>query len=169
MSHQERARALRAEALDKIRDRAERELTDRSLDAWRSPGRRRWVVAGWLASVLVLVGLSWAGPTIAIAAALFVVIGASWFLRRVVRGMADLPEELLDERMEAVRNRAYRWAYAMLVAVLSVVLVVAWLAADARLVDWQPSANVFQALMWLVVGLAMGLPSAVVAVTEPEL
>lgn len=82
--------------------------------------------------------------------------------------MADLPEELIDERMRAVRDRQYRVAYTGLSAVMVVVLLVLWIAADAARVAWRPEAHHLEALFWGFMLTAISLPSMAVAWSEPE-
>jgi len=43
--------------------------------------------------------------------AVFITLGAYSFLRIAVRGIADAPDELLDERQVQIRNTSFRYAY----------------------------------------------------------
>lgn len=49
-------------------------------------------------------------------------IGAVWLVRRLVRLMADLPDNLVDERVRAVRNQRYVEAYRLLSAIIVTIL-----------------------------------------------
>lgn len=102
-----------------------------------------------------------------------VLLGAGWMayslLKWAVRGMADLPEELIDERMNAVRNQRYRMAYAGLSSLAVVILLAMWIAADAGRIAWQPRAHHLEAVFWAFMFTAICLPSMLVAWTEPEL
>ena len=42
---------------------------------------------------------------------IFLTLGAYSYLRVAVRGIADAPDELLDERQIQIRNTSYRYAY----------------------------------------------------------
>lgn len=158
----------RSDVIDQVRDKSARELNDTRFDRFRTRGGRRLVVGAWAIAVAALVTAGWFDEVLVVAAALLAVIGASWVLRRTVRGMADLPEEVLDERMDATRNRAFRRAFITLSAITIAVLWIYWVAADSSRIAWDIEARHIEALMWLVVGVASGLPSAIIALTEPE-
>ena len=58
-------------------------------------------------------------------------IGAVWLVRRLERLMADLPHDLVDERVRAVRNQRCVEAYRLLSAITVAVLLVVYMGADA--------------------------------------
>lgn len=163
-------RETRQEVLAKAATAAERELGDRRYDWVRSKMRRRLLVALWLVVTMAFgaVTVATGGNPFAVLAMLVPTAGVAYVLRRAVRGMADLPEELIDERMVAVRNRAYWLAYTVLGAVVTLGLVAAWIASDATRIEWRPGPAEFQAAMWTMLSLTVGLPSAVIAWSEPE-
>jgi len=104
---------------------AQRARTDTLLDALRSPGRRRLAALASLARILVAVAVAWSGSTVWTLVALVPAVGGVWLVRRLVRSMADLPDELVGERVLTVRNERYVEAYRILSAVTIVVLL-AW-------------------------------------------
>jgi hypothetical protein len=97
------------------------------------------------------------------------VFGLWFLLRRAVRLVADAPDEALDERLIAIRNRVYLSAYRSLVTVIGFLLVglLIWsLWSDtegtisATLALTWPQAN---AVVWFVFGQILLLPSLVLA------
>jgi hypothetical protein len=96
---------------------------------------------------------------------------AAWFLlRRAVRLVADAPDEALDERLVAIRNRIYLSAYRALAAVLGFlgvgILVWAFQADDSGIITttisltW-PQTN---AVVWFLYGQILVWPSLVLAI-----
>lgn len=143
-------------------------LRDRRLDWLRPRGRRRAFVLATLASIVsvtiaCLVDQSWLVVVMLVPA-----FGAWWGLQRVVRGIADLPDAYVDERMRQVRNGYYRKAYVLLAGLTAVVLLGLYLAVDARRVQLALQARHLHALFWAVELLALTLPSMLVAWNEPE-
>jgi len=116
--------------------------------------------------VLGRLGSGWASlPPI-----LFGVAGfAGWMLlRRAVETTADLPDDALDERQRAVRDRAYLVAYRFVDAIFFAAAVYGALAWDTGLL-WLPDDWVaVQACVWAVFLLVTTLPSAALAWAEPE-
>jgi hypothetical protein len=89
-----------------------------------------------------------------------------------VRVIADLPEEYLDERQARVRDRAfvdaYRWfaGLTLLAATIALVWFVAVSENDVATVEisWGQAMAVF----WAFEGLALTLPSIVLALREAD-
>jgi hypothetical protein len=70
---------------------------------------------------------------------IFLTLGAYSFLRIAVRGIADAPDELLDERQVQIRNTSYRYAYlAMGYLVLGLLLLMFF---GPELQMFQPEGN----------------------------
>ena len=93
--------------------------------------------------------------------------GVSWFaayfaLRRLVQEAADLPNERLDEREIALRDRSYLEAYRLLGGAIAVSLVLAIIddAIGGVVVSWN---SAWAALLLL----SAVLPSAVLAYRQP--
>jgi hypothetical protein len=152
-----------------LADDAERLQRDTRLDAWRTPGRRRALVLATLAVLAAVAALAWFDRSVALLVALAVAARVYVQLRRVVRGMADLPDAFVDERVRAMRNERYRHAYQVLSAVVMVLLLAGYIATDASRLAWQPEARHLHAAFWAVLGLSLALPSMLVAWSEREL
>ena len=169
MTYTRDTQELRQQMVNKARPEADKYLTDSRYDWLRPLPRRRMLVVGAATIITVHSLVLWTnGPRLLS----LVLLGGGWLayslLKWAVRGMADLPEELIDERMNAVRNRQYRMAYTVLSGGLVTVLVAMWMAADASRIAWQPQAHHLESLFWGVTFSAICLPSMLVAWTEPE-
>ncbi len=163
----------RAERNEKaVAEMAETVMRDTRWDWMRSRGARRGIVA---LMIVLLVAIPVAWMTLPALAALGVIGLAAlvwWALRMSVRVVADLPEEYLDERQARVRDRAYveayRWFAGVTLAAATVALV--WFVVvsidDAVLVEvtW----NGAMAIFWSFEGLALTLPSMVLALRERD-
>jgi hypothetical protein len=164
------SRDVRQQMVEKTRPTAEKYLNDVRYDWLRPRGRRRALVLG---ATLVIAAHSVLLWTEAPRLVTLVLMAGGWvsysLLKWAVRGMADLPEDLIDERMNAVRDRQYRVAYTFLSAGMAAVLVVMWMAADATRIAWQPQAHHLESVFWAFLFFAMCLPSMLVAWTEREL
>ncbi|MGV3519527.1 hypothetical protein [Luteitalea sp.] len=158
----------RPSPVDPVALHADALLRDRRLN-WLRPRRRRRVLVG-----VALVSIAGVATACLIDRAWLVAVslasawGAWWLLQRVVRGMADLPDAYVDERMRQVRNAHYRTAYALLSGVTVLPLLVLYMAADAGRVQFVPQSRHLLALFWGVQLLALTLPSILVAWNEPE-
>ena len=153
----------------KLADDAERLQRDTRLDAWRTLGRRRGLVLATLAALAAVAALAWLDRAVALLIAIAVAAGLYVLLRRVVRGMADLPDAFVDERVRAMRNERYRYAYQVLSAVVMLLLLAGYIATDASRLAWQPEARHLHAAFWTVLGISLALPSMLVAWGEREL
>jgi hypothetical protein len=112
------------------------------------------IAVAWPAGLVGYVGL----PAVAVWVAVF------YFLRRSVRTMADLPDEYLDERQVAVRDRVYLHAYRFFSLGVLIVLFVMAVLVDRYGLTYESVSGV----MWLAIGTSMGLPSAVLAWTTTD-
>lgn len=160
---------LRRQMIDKARPQAEKYLTDARYDWIRPLGRRRGLVTVAAAIIAAHSLLLWfEGPRLATLVLMLGGFLSYSLLKWAVRGMADLPEELIDERMNAVRDRQYRIAYTLLTGGTLAILLPMWMAADATRIAWQPQAHHLESLFWALLFSAICLPSMLVAWTEPE-
>jgi hypothetical protein len=83
-------------------------------------------------------------------------------MNRSTRGVANVPDEALDDLHVRLVDRIYRVAYRLLSSVAMVV---------GAAVIWghdQLPAQLLLATGWLLVGLSLGLPSMVAALTFPD-
>jgi magnesium-transporting ATPase (P-type) len=70
---------------------------------------------------------------------IFLTLGAYSFLRVAVRGIADAPDELLDERQIQIRNTSYRYAYLAMCYLILALLLLMFFGPDLQL--FQPEGN----------------------------
>lgn len=100
-----------------------------------------------------------------------------WMLRTSIGRVSDLPDEHLDERQLALRDRTYVLAYRGLAVTVVWLLLAAWIVADAsatRVVSSSVAGWIMSDAMFVMIALALFLPSAVMAwhadddVAEPE-
>jgi lysylphosphatidylglycerol synthetase-like protein (DUF2156 family) len=102
-----------------------------------------------------------------IAVALLIITGFS-LLRVSVRGIAEAPDELLDERQRAVRNSNYRYSYLFLGYVVMAFLIVLSIGPETRpfAVGEQGDAGlVYISLLFTIASL----PSMVMAWREQDI
>lgn len=155
--------------VDPVAAQAERLLSDTRYDWLRTLARRRLLVVASALWIAVVGVACLTDRPVLVVLALAPAWASWWVLQRVVRGMADLPEGYVDERMRAVRDAHYRRAYVMLASLVLPILVGLYVAADARLLQFRPEARHLHALFWVVQLTAMLLPSMLVAWYEREL
>ena len=155
-----------------VADMAGTVMRDTRFD-WMRTRRARVSIVAVMIALLVAIPVAW--MTLPALAALGVIALAAvvwWALRMSVRVVADLPDEYLDERQARVRDRAYLEAYrwfagiTLLAASAALVWFVGTSENDLVTVDitWAGAMAVF----WTFEGLALTLPSMVIAVREPD-
>jgi hypothetical protein len=89
-----------------------------------------------------------------------------WMLRTAVRRVADLPDEEIDERQVALRDRTYLVAYRGLAVTVVWLLLAAWIVADAsatRVVSASVADWIMSDVMFVMIAFVAFLPSAVMA------
>jgi hypothetical protein len=103
---------------------------------------------------------------------LFFVAGAlGWVVRTAVRRVADLPDEDIDERQIALRDRTYLVAYRILSVTIAWLLLAAYIVADAsatRIVSSSVADWIMSDALFFVITLFVFLPSAVLAWYAPD-
>ena len=113
----------REEFLKVAEAQAERSLNDQRFDWLRTKSARRWLCILTVLSVVVYaVGNFIDNPIIPLPALICygVLLMA---LRTAGRTIVDLPEELVDERMRAIRGDVYRQAFIGAVGLFSMVMI----------------------------------------------
>jgi len=70
---------------------------------------------------------------------IFLTLGAYSYLRIAVRGIADAPDELLDERQIQIRNTSYRYAYLAMCYLILALLLLMFFGPELQL--FQPEGN----------------------------
>lgn len=141
-----------------------------------SRGQRRLLVAGVCLGLIFYPGIplvfddSW-WLLLSIAGVVATVAIHSWLLAPFTQRIADRKEIELDERQEAVRNRAHRTAYQILGAVVLTALL--YLQIDLQYFDgrlWSPDmtaqnmTSVLGGTIWLIITL----PTSIIAWNEPD-
>ena len=132
----------------------------------RTRKSRRLMIAA-LSTLTILVAFSSALPTkassyIGTLGGLLLLIGYL-LIRTSVRHIADSPDELLDERQIALRDRSYLHSYRIISSVFALALVALFIRIDlsetaCEISDWWGTGTRFSLIM-----LMAGLPSMVVA------
>lgn len=89
------------------------------------------------------------------------------FLRISVRGIADAPDDLLDERQITVRNTSFRYAYYLMSYFVVGLLVLVLFGPELQL--FQPEGNDGSYLLISMLFLFSSLPSMVLAWRERDI
>lgn len=125
------------------------------------------LVAAWIGLPAVgITGLPWLVVVTSIAAVMTL---AGVLLYRFQRSLAQSPEDRLDERQVAVRDRAYLHSYRILSGGVLLGLLAAAIAPDLLDRPLSVSYETMQPLLWAAILYSIILPSAVVAWQERDL
>jgi len=95
------------------------------------------------------------------------VLGGYTFLRIAVRGIADAPDELLDERQIQIRNTSFRYAYLAIGYVLIAVLMLMFFGPELNL--FQDGGNDGSYLMIATLFAFATAPSMILAWREKDI
>jgi hypothetical protein len=98
---------------------------------------------------------------------IFAVLLGYLFLRISVRGIADAPDELLDERQIKIRDTSFRYAYYGLGYVVLALLLLINLGPEVKM--FQPEGNDGSYLIISMLFLCSSLPSMVLAWRERDI
>jgi amino acid transporter len=99
--------------------------------------------------------------------AIFAVLMGYLFLRISVRGIADAPDELLDERQIKIRDTSFRYAYYGFGYIVLVLLLLMNIGPEVKL--FQPEGNDGSYLMISMIFLCAALPSMIMAWRERDI
>ncbi len=99
--------------------------------------------------------------------AIFAVLLGYLFLRISVRGIADAPDELLDERQIKIRDTSFRYAYYGFGYIVLVLLLLMNIGPEVKL--FQPEGNDGSYLMISMIFLCAALPSMILAWRERDI
>jgi hypothetical protein len=99
--------------------------------------------------------------------AIFAVLLGYLFLRISVRGIADAPDELLDERQIKIRDTSFRYAYYGFGYIVLVLLLLMNLGPEVKL--FQPEGNDGSYLIISMMFLCAALPSMILAWREQDI
>jgi hypothetical protein len=98
---------------------------------------------------------------------IFAVLLGYLFLRISVRGIADAPDELLDERQIMIRNTSFRYAYYVLGYLVVALLLLTIYGPDIKM--FQPEGNDGSYLIISMLFLCSSLPSMILAWRERDI
>ena len=98
---------------------------------------------------------------------IFAVLLGYLLLRISVRGIADAPDELLDERQIKIRDTSFRYAYYALGYVIVALLLLMIYAPELKL--FEPEGNDAIYLMISMIFLCAALPSMILAWRERDI
>ena len=98
--------------------------------------------------------------------AIFVLLGYL-LLRISVRGIADAPNDLLDERQIKIRDTSFRYAYYALGYLIMALLILMLYAPDLKL--FEPEGNDGSFLIISILFICSSLPSMVLAWRERDI
>ena len=99
--------------------------------------------------------------------AIFAVLLGYLFLRISVRGIADAPDELLDERQIKIRDTSFRYAYYGLGYIVVALLLLMNVGPEMQL--FQPEGNDGSYLIISMLFLSAALPSMILAWRERDI
>lgn len=99
--------------------------------------------------------------------AVFLVLGSYGLLRIAVRGIADAPDELLDERQIQVRNTSFRYAYMIMGIIVTGLLLL--LVAGPGIKLFSPEGNDGSYVLIAALFTFASLPSMVLAWREKNI
>jgi hypothetical protein len=99
--------------------------------------------------------------------AIMLTLGAYSLLRVAVRGIADAPNELLDERQIQIRDSSYRHAYLAMGYLILVLFLVMFFGPDLQL--FQPEGNDGSFLLIASLFAFASLPSMFIAWREKDI
>lgn len=168
----EKRRSARERNERAVAEMADTVMRDTRWDWMRSRRARRGIVALMIA-LLVAVPVAWLTlPSLAALGVIGLAAIAWWALRMSVRVVADLPDEYLDERQARLRDRAYldayRWFAGITLLAATVALIGFIIANENDVVTIELSWAGAMAIFWTFEGLALTLPSIVLALREPD-
>ena len=151
---------------------ADRALNDQRWNALRTPTNRKLLVVATFVVLLVYGVANYVDMPLVVLPALITFFLLLLAMRTASRTIPDLPEELADERMRAVRGRVYRLAYLTVVALYSLVFVTEILlrvVAKAGLPVTPLDVGQLVDLLFVAFFAALAIPSAIFLWIEPEL
>jgi hypothetical protein len=99
--------------------------------------------------------------------AIFAVLLGYLFLRISVRGIADAPDELLDERQIKVRDTSFRYAYYAMGYLIAGLLILVLSGPELKL--FEPEGNDGSFLIISMLFLCAALPSMILAWRERDI
>jgi uncharacterized membrane protein len=147
---------------------AERILNDTTYDRLRTPRSQRLLVAACIAMTIAIPCCWLLGGRIAGILAVLVAIVVYLLLRVSVRGIADLPDHVLDERMRRERDSVYVVSFRTVSTVVMVAMNIAFIAVEFGEEDATISfdGDAVNAVYWTLLAVVLGTPSVVMALRQ---
>jgi hypothetical protein len=147
---------------------AERVLADTTYDRLRRPRPLLIVTVAYVATTIAMPICWLVWGSLAGVVSIFPCLGAFLLLRVAVRSQADLPDEVLDERMRAERDSVYVSAFRLVSTVVFLAANAAFVAVafgddDATITFDYDSVS---AVYWTLLSLLLGSPSLVLAMRK---
>jgi hypothetical protein len=153
-----------------VADNAERVLNDTSYDRLRTPRALRLLSAAYIV-VTIAIPVCWIifGAIAGIAAILAGIV-VYLLLRVAVRAVADLPDDVLDERLRRDRDRVYVHAFRVVSTVAFVAANIAFISVEFSNTNTTITLdqNDVAAIYWTLLALILGVPSVVLALTRAQ-
>ncbi|GAA1727816.1 hypothetical protein [Microcella frigidaquae] len=155
-----------------VAEMADSVMRDTRWDWMRTRAARRGIVALMIV-MLIAIPIAWLTlPALAALGVIALAVVVWWALRMSVRVVADLPEEYLDERQARVRDRAYvdayRWFAGITLTAATAALVWFVVVSSDDVVALELTWGGAMAIFWTFEGLALTLPSIVLALRERD-
>lgn len=110
--------------------------------SWRTRSRRRKLVGGAVAALVIAAILLIVGgvPAVFVAAGLLsIALGCLLFLRHLVQALTEQPPHNLDERQLEHSRRYHFWAYRILAIVVSCLYIANMVVTDDRVLSTLPA------------------------------
>jgi hypothetical protein len=151
-----------------VQRNAERVLTDTAYDRFRTPRALLILVVAYVAATIAMPICWLAWGSFAGVASIFPCLAVFLLLRVAVRSQADLPDEVLDERMRAERDSVYVGAFRLVSSLVFLASNVAFVAvafgdgSETITFDY----NSVSAVYWALLSLLLGAPSLVLAMRK---
>jgi hypothetical protein len=151
-----------------VASNAERVLADTTYDRFRTPRALLALVVAYVVTTIAMPACWLVWGSIAGIVAFAPWLAVFLLMRVAVRSQADLPDDVLDERMRSERDRVYVGAYRMVSSVVFLAANVGFAAVafgdgnESITFDYESMSAVY----WTVFSLLLGSPSVVLAVRQ---
>ena len=168
----EKKLSARARNEKAVADMADSVMRDTKWD-WMRARPARLAIVGVMIGLLVAIPFSWIFlPDLVALGVVGLAALVWWALRMSVRVIADLPEEYLDERQARLRDRAYvesyKWFAGLTLIAATAALIWFVFASENDVVTLDITWSGAMAIFWAFEGLALTLPSMVLALRETD-
>ncbi|MFN7149305.1 MAG: hypothetical protein ACK4V6_07470 [Microthrixaceae bacterium] len=151
-----------------VAQNAERLLADTNYDWLRTSRALLALVVMYVVSTVAMSVCWLAWGSIAGISSVVLWLSVFLLLRVAVRSQADLPDEMLDERMRSERDSVYVGAYRLVASTVSLGATAALIAVEFGSGDGSITFNFdsMSAVFWTLFSLVLGAPSLVLAISQ---